>query len=85
MRKMWLAVRHEYIKNVRQKSFLIALFSLPLFIGLSVGLGMFIGSQESNSKAVGFVDNSGVLDNPIAISGISERERIEFVQYFTNL
>jgi ABC-2 type transport system permease protein len=85
MRKMWLAVRHEYIKNVRQKSFLIALFSLPLFIGLSVGLGMFIGSQESNSKAVGFVDLSGVLDNPIAISGISERERIEFIQYIDEI
>lgn len=81
MRKLWLSVRHDYLKNVRQKGFLIALFSLPLFIGLSVGLGMFIGSQENNFTAVGLVDNSGIMNNPVAISGISERERIEFIQY----
>jgi ABC-2 type transport system permease protein len=81
MRKLWLAIRYEYTKTVRQKSFLIALFSLPLFIGLSVGLGMIMSSQENNSAPVGYVDHSGVFDNPIAISSISERERIEFIQY----
>ena len=79
MRKLWLAVRHEYAKNVRQKSFLIALFSLPLFIGLSVGLGFLINSQENNSAPVGIIDYSGVLDQRLDLSQISERELVEFV------
>lgn len=82
MRKAWLVVRHEYLKNVRQKGFLIALLSLPLFVGLSVGLGIVIGSQEDNSNAVGFVDNSGILGNPIALRSISKKDRIEFIQFF---
>lgn len=81
MRKMWLVIRYEYTKTVRQKSFLIALFSLPLFIGLSVGLGMIMRSQENRSAPVGFVDHSGVFDDPISISSISGRERIQFIQY----
>lgn len=81
MKKIWFAVRYEYSKTIRQKGFLLALFSLPLFIGLSVGLGMFMNSQENNSAAVGYVDNSGVLNDPIPISNISERDRVEFVQF----
>lgn len=81
MEKLWYAVRHEYTKTIRQKGFLLALFSLPLFIGFSVGLGMFMNSQENNSAAVGYVDNSGVLNDPISISNISERDRVEFVQF----
>ena len=81
MKKIWFAVRYENSKTIRQKGFLLALFSLPLFIGLSVGLGMFMNSQENNSAAVGYVDNSGVLNDPIPISNISERDRVEFVQF----
>ena len=81
MKKMWYAVRYEYTKTIRQKGFLLALFSLPLFIGLSVGLGIFMQSQQDNSAAVGYVDNSGVLNNPISISNISDRERVEFVEF----
>lgn len=81
MKKIWFAVRYEYSKTIRQKGFLLALFSLPLFIGLTVGLGMFMNSQENNSAAVGYVDNSGVLNDPMPISNISERDRVEFVQF----
>jgi ABC-2 type transport system permease protein len=79
MRKLWLAVRHEYSKNVRQKSFLIALFSLPLFIGLSVGLGFLFNSQENNSAPVGIIDYPGVIDQRLDLSQISERELVDFV------
>ena len=81
MKKLWLAVWHEYTKNIRQKSFLFALFSLPLFIGLSVGLGVIISSFEENSAPVGYVDNSGLFDNPVSISEVSDRERVEFIKF----
>lgn len=79
MRKMWLVARHDYLKNVRQKGFLLALFSLPLFIGLSVGLGYIMQSQSTSSEAVGYVDESGRFSNPLSLSSISDRERVPII------
>lgn len=79
MRKTLLATRHDYIKNVRQKGFLLALFSLPLFIVLSVGLGYIMQSQRTSSDAVGFVDKSGKFSEPISLSSVSDRERITII------
>lgn len=80
MRKLWLAVKHDYLKNVRQKGFLLALFSLPLFIGLSVGLGYLMRSQTQRSDSVGYVDFSGVLVDAVSFNQISERDRINIIQ-----
>jgi ABC-2 type transport system permease protein len=79
MRKLWLAAKHDYSKNVRQKGFLIALFSLPLFIALSVGLGYFMQSQNVRSESIGYVDESGVFANPLLLSSVSDRERVEII------
>ena len=81
MRKIWLVFTHDFAEHVRQKGFLIALFSLPLFIGLSVGLGYFMQSQEISSDAVGYVDLSGLFTNPLSIASISERDRVEILPY----
>jgi ABC-2 type transport system permease protein len=81
MRKIWLVFTHDYLVHVRQKGFLIALFSLPLFIGFSVGLGYFMQSQEISSDAVGYVDSSGLFTNPLSLASISQRERVEILPY----
>lgn len=80
MRKLWFVVKHDYLKNVRQKGFLIALFSLPLFIGLSVGLGYFMSSQNISSESIGYIDHSGVLENPTSLMSVSDSEQVEIVQ-----
>ena len=81
MRKIWLVFTHDFSEHVRQKGFLIALFSLPLFIGFSVGLGYFMQSQEISSDAVGYVDFSGIFTNPLSIASTSGRERVEILPY----
>lgn len=81
MRKLWIAIRYEYLNNVRQKGFLIALFSLPLFIGLSGGLGLIMSSQEKNSDPVGYVDYSGVFINQLEFVQNSEQNTIEFIRF----
>ena len=78
---MLIAVRHEYLNNIRQRGFLIALFSLPLFIGLSAGLGLIMSSQENNSNPVGYVDYSGVFAYPIDFQKYSESISIEFMHF----
>lgn len=79
MRKLWLAAKHDYLTNVRQKGFLIALFSLPLFIGLSVGLGYFMQSQNVSSDSIGYVDTSNMLDNALSLNSVSDREGVEII------
>lgn len=81
MKKLWLTTRHEYLKNVHQKGYLLALLSFPLFVVLTISLGVIIGSLEENLAPVGYVDHSGALNNPFSISEISEGKRIEFIQY----
>lgn len=81
MMKMWYAIRHEYGKTIRQKGFLLALFSLPLFIAISVGLGVVMESQENDASAVGYVDYSGILNEPLSLSDITERDTVEFIQF----
>jgi len=81
MRKLWLVVKHDYLKNVRQKGFLIALFSLPLFIGLSFGLGYFMRSQNVSSNSIGYIDDSGEFEHPLSLSSVSDRERVEIIQF----
>ncbi|MBK5106827.1 MAG: ABC transporter permease [Anaerolineales bacterium] len=79
MRKLWLVVKHDYLKNVRQKGFLLALFSLPLFIGFSVGLGYFMQSQKASSESIGFIDESGLFENPLSLTLVSDRERVAII------
>jgi len=80
MRKLWLVVKHDYLKHVRQKGFLIALFSLPLFIGLSVGLGYIMSSQNESSDSIGYIDHSGILENPLSLMSIDDSERVKIIQ-----
>ena len=81
MRKLWLAVSHEYIKTVRQKTYLLALFSLPLFIALMAVVGIFMSSQNNNSSPIGYVDHSGLFDNPIAVERLSGDLPVEFIPF----
>ena len=83
MRKLWLALSHEYVKTVRQRTYLLALFSLPLFIALFAIIGIIMDSQQSNSSPVGFIDNSGMLENPIAVERYSGDTPVEIIPYST--
>ena len=68
MRKIWLVFKHEYIRHVMRKRFLLALFSLPLLFLAVLVVGLVIILVEYNPLPVGYVDLSGVLKNPVALS-----------------
>jgi ABC-2 type transport system permease protein len=68
MRKIWLVFKHEYIRHVMRKRFLLALFSLPLLFLAVLVVGLVIILVEYNPLPVGYVDLSGMLKNPVALS-----------------
>jgi ABC-2 type transport system permease protein len=68
MNKLLLVARHEYLTNLRRRSFLFAVFGVPLFTFFMWGLIFLVmDSAETNIDQlgkVGYVDQSGVLVSP---------------------
>jgi ABC-2 type transport system permease protein len=64
MAKIWQIIKYEYTKNVFQKRFLFSLLSLPLVVVLMIGAALLISSFTIDSSPVGYIDHSGVLNDP---------------------
>ena len=65
MSKLWLVAKYEYARNVFKKTFIIAILSVPLMLTLSIGLGWLIHRMENPDAPVGYVDQAGLLADPI--------------------
>ncbi|MCZ2097276.1 MAG: ABC transporter permease, partial [Anaerolineae bacterium] len=65
MSKTWMIIRHEYLTNVKRRSFLIGAFVVPLISILLIGVvfGLAINNETDVTRVgtVGYVDESGVL------------------------
>ena len=67
MNKIWLVIRYEYLRHVRRKRFIFALLSLPLMVVLMIAAGFLAVWAEYDSRPVGYVDLSGVLENALPV------------------
>lgn len=83
MLKLWRVANYEYRRNVFKRSFILTLLSVPLMIALNVGIGLFIESTENDSSPVGYVDQAGLLADPIAAPVTGSREPITFIPFQT--
>jgi ABC-2 type transport system permease protein len=61
MAKVWSIAQYHFRQETGKRSFVLVLFSLPLFLALSVGLGLLFESMEHKPAAIGVVDPAGVL------------------------
>jgi ABC-2 type transport system permease protein len=66
MVKLWLVLRYEYRNQVFRRRFIFALLSVPALIVLSVGLGYLTVVLERDDTPLGYVDQSGLLSEPLA-------------------
>jgi ABC-2 type transport system permease protein len=64
MNKIWLVFKHEYLRHVKRKRFIMAVLSLPIFIVFIIGVGFLSAYLAIDSRPVAFVDQSGVFANP---------------------
>jgi ABC-2 type transport system permease protein len=62
MNKTWLVMKHEYLKHVAKKRFLLAVFSLPFFIIIIIGIGFLSVLVSMDNSPIGYVDYAGILD-----------------------
>ncbi len=61
MSRVWLIARHHFLKEASKRSFLIILFSMPLFVAFTVGMGYLFAQLEKESTRLGVVDEAGYL------------------------
>ena len=65
MNKTWIVIKHEYMKHVRKKRFIWAILSLPLLVLMMVAVGFIMVIFQYNDTPIGYIDQSGLLDNSI--------------------
>jgi ABC-2 type transport system permease protein len=59
MSKMWLITRREYLVRVRNKTFLLSTFLLPLVIVLFIAGSVFLSVQTRTHHRIAVVDANG--------------------------
>jgi len=65
MNKFWRVMAHEYTRHVMNKRFLFGLLSIPIIIVVVMGISILASVATANNSPVGYVDQSGLLANPI--------------------
>jgi ABC-2 type transport system permease protein len=63
MRKIWTIFKHEYTRHVLRKRFLVALLSLPIWLGVMAVAGVASVLLQLSFDPVGYVDPTGLLAN----------------------
>ncbi len=62
MRKSFLVAKHEYLKMVRKRSFLLGTLGVPLLIVVVMAVSIAIIMGGSNDTPLGYVDHADILD-----------------------
>ena len=74
MRKLWLVAKHEYLKRVKKRSFLLVVLGIPLLmIGVSA-VTAFVMLSTADDRPVGYVDHAGFLDTAM-VSALQADDR----------
>ncbi|MBN1248499.1 MAG: ABC transporter permease [Anaerolineae bacterium] len=76
MRKVWLVAKHEYLKQVRKRSFLVAVLGFPLLMVAVGGISALVVLSGGDSRPVGYVDLAGVLD-PVVRAALEAESRFQ--------
>lgn len=65
MDKIWLILSREYVSRVKKKSFLLATFLTPLFIGGLYAVAIYFAVSDTEEKVVKVIDETGVFEGKL--------------------
>ncbi|HII02312.1 TPA: ABC transporter permease [Methanosarcinaceae archaeon] len=91
--KAFTVARHEFLKTVKRKEFLLMTFIFPVFLAaITLVPALLAGMTPSEDQSVGYVDMTGSFDFPgevtnggFAVGPFGEKSStIEFVRYEDN-
>jgi ABC-2 type transport system permease protein len=81
--KLYRIALYEYQRNVFKRSFLLALLSIPLMIGLTVGLGLVMESLNNDNTPVGYVDHAGLFASAASVPVSGSKKPVDFIAFQT--
>jgi ABC-2 type transport system permease protein len=82
MSKLWYVAQYEYRKHVFQKKFLLAIFSVPLLLGVSMLAGFIASRINMDKSPLGYVDMPGFLADPRPVpEDIRGSNPVELIPY----
>ncbi|MGW8318632.1 MAG: ABC transporter permease [Candidatus Promineifilaceae bacterium] len=61
MAKSWLVAKQQFWQEASRRSFLLVLFSMPLFLAFTMGFGYLVSQLDREAKHLGYVDLAGIL------------------------
>jgi len=67
MRNLWLVAKHEYLKIVRQKSFLIGTLGIPVLIIVVMAVSILVAMGQRGTLPLGYVDHAGILSESVTL------------------
>ncbi len=85
MSKFLRIILYEYSRHVLRKRFIFALLSVPLMIGLMMGISIVAAVLSINTSPIGYIDQSGFLAHPVQLPPSNDffTRRVEVVPYQT--
>jgi ABC-2 type transport system permease protein len=72
MHNLWLVAKHEYLKIVKQKSFLIGTLGIPVLIILVMTVSILVALGQRGKLPLGYVDHAGILSESVTLP-VSEK------------
>jgi ABC-2 type transport system permease protein len=81
MRNFWLIARHEYLKTVARRGFLILTLAIPLGMAALIAVGIAFESMGQNDQPLGYVDQPGILDPSLHGAMPDADERIQIREF----
>ena len=73
MDKILLILKREYISRVQKKSFLLTTFLTPLLIGGLYGLAIYLAVNDTETRIINVIDESGLFEGKL-----QNRDGVEF-------
>lgn len=65
MRNIWLVAQHEFSTNIRKRSFLFAVFGVPLMMAVIFGITIFVGIRAEEggivAQQIGYIEQVEVI------------------------
>lgn len=84
MKKFWRVITYEYTRHVLRKRFIFAVLSVPFFALFLIGIIVVTVILETNTTPIGYVDQSGLLTNPVPAPHPDEPEKPVPIQAYAS-
>ena len=83
MRKLYLVAKHEYLKLVKRRSFVLSTLGIPVLLAIIIAISVVASLGKRGDLPVGYVDNAGVLSETLALPTTEVKQAVVFQAFDT--